>query len=554
MPVSRDIEKRQARAAELTRDLLLRVSTDLKEPEEPAIPEISDITQLPDAITQIRKKGKAHIIRRRVAKAVLDGLKKIGFLCHGTGQCSYFMDERTGILYDLCSDRFEKLLAKLTGLNKVETEFAFVLEHLKVEASALPERPVRVLSHYDPQTGCFFMHNGQGDVYCLSDCSGWDRTANGKDQIFFVADDAEAFTPDYSSNGAALEWFLDRASLAEYEVGLTRADQRTLILTTILFLLFTQETRPILVAIGPKGSGKTTFLRSLLMLLLGRRFRPTSISADRPLDDLVIAIAHNPALVVDNLDSFIRGVEDFLATYVTGTDYKRRKLYSDSAQHVIPLIARFFMISTRSPRFNRPDVADRIIPLHFEKPATGVIGETRMCTGLLHRRNAIMGDLLGLIARVVDKLKIEAPCMNFRMADFAEFGWKMHARRQEDGCWISPEWEALLGKLARAQDRFVGADNALIETLGEVLDGASPVSDMLVADLFVKCRGIADVRRLMLPKTTTTFGKLLTEMRSTIETELSVKFSEKYGHAGKRLITLTPTEPRFHRNGASAKY
>ena len=549
-----DVEKMQARAAELTRQLLSHVSMDLKEPEDPAVPEISDIAQLPHAITHMRIKGAVHIIRRRVANAVLVGLQKIGFLCHGTGQPSYFMDERTGILYDLSSDLFGRLLAKITGLNKVETEFAFVLEHLKVEASALPERPVRVLSHYDVKTGRFFMHDGQGSVYCLSDYTTWERTANGKDEIFFVAEGAEAFTPDYRANGTALNWFLDRASLAENEAGLTRSDQRTLILTTVLFLLFTQETKPILVAIGPKGSGKTTFLRLLLMLLLGRRFKPTSISPDRPLDDLVIAIAHNPALVVDNLDSFIRGVEDFLATYVTGTDYKRRRLYSDSAQHVIPLIGRFLMISTRSPRFNRPDVADRVIPLHFVKPVGGVIGETSMCTELFERRNAILGDLLALIAAVVAKLNIKTPCMNFRMADFAEFGWRMHARRQEDGGWISPEWEELLGKLARAQDRFVGSDNTLIEALAEVLDGGVSVNDMSIADLFVRCQAVAESRRLMLPKTTTTFGKLLSEMKSTIETELSVEFSEKYAHAGKHLITLTLKEPRSHPNKSSAKY
>jgi energy-coupling factor transporter ATP-binding protein EcfA2 len=548
-----DASRRQFVATDLVRELLAKVSPDLKEPAEESAPppEVSDISQLPEAISQARKKGKAYLIRRQIAGITQHALRKIGSFYHGAGQRGYFIDKRSGILHDLGSERFANLLATLTGLNKTEVEFAFVLEHLKVEASNLPEQVIHALSCFDPKTETFYMHNGGRAVYSVDELGPSINTTNGDGRIFVTPEEVEAFEPDYSAKGEALKWFLELPSFAEHEAGLTRADQQMLLLTVLVFLLITQEIKPIIVAIGPKGSGKTTLMRSLLILFLGSKPKPTSISVDRPLEDVVITFAHNSVAVIDNLDTFIKGIEDLFATFVTGADYKRRALYTNDEQHVIQLRAKIAGITSRAPRFNRPDVADRIVPLHFEKPKTGIIGETTIYSSVLQKRNAIMGDLLMLISQVITKLKIDAPRLDFRLADFAQLGWKMHAR-QENGRWVSPEWGALLIKLARAQDRFVGADNSLIEVLGTVLE-SNEVIEMPVSDLFAKCVSVAQFSHVMLPKTTTTFGKMISEMRSAIETELRVTFTEKRGHADKRLITLTQKEPRNYERSA-AKY
>ena len=537
--------QRQAATGVLVRELLAKVTPELKEPAEDSlvVPEISDIAQLPDAITRCRRHGKAYLIRRQIATATHCTLQKVGSFCRGVGQRSYFIDKESGTLYDLASERFANLLATATGLNRTETEFAFVLEHLKVQASNLPERPIRALSHFDSKTETFYLHGGGKEIFTADALGPSIYKTNGDGEIFVTPEGVEAFTPDYSANGEALKWFLDLPSFAENEAGLTREDQKLLLLTVLVFLLFTQEIKPIIVAIGPKGSGKTTLMRGLLILFLGTKQKPTSISVDRPLDDIVILFAHNSIAVIDNLDSFVKGVEDLFAVHVTGAEFKRRALYTNDTQHVIQLFAKIVGITSRTPRFARPDVAERIIPLHFKRPENGIIGETVIYSNVFEKRNAIMGDLLMLVSQVIKNLKIESPRLNLRMADFAEFGWKMHAR-QNDGQWTSPEWEALLNKLAGAQDRFVSADNALIEVLEELLDNGPPILDMPVSELFKKCRGVAEDRHLGIPKTAIRFGQALSEMGSTIQTELNAKFVDRRGHAGKRFITLTANETR----------
>ncbi len=314
-------------------------------------------------------------------------------------------------------------------------------------------------------------------------------------------------------------------------------------LTVLVFLLITQEIKPIIVALGPRGSGKTTLMRALLILFLGGKPKPTSVSVDRPLDDIVILLANDSVAVIDNLDSFVKGVENLFATFVTGATYKRRALYTNVKQYVIHLAAKIFCITSRTPKFTRPDVAQRIIPLTFEAPKHGVIGETTIYSNVRERRNAIMGDLLTVVSHAIKNLSIEVPRLDFRMADFAEFGWRMHAR-QKDGRWESPEWETILNKLAVAQDRFTGTDSGVLEAIGALLDDGVAITDMPTSELFSKCRAIAEARRLIIPKSTSGFGQALTELAQTIERELKVKYSERRAHAGKRLVTLTPTEPR----------
>ncbi len=123
-----DIVQRQAATAPLVSELLAMVSPELRKPTEeaPAVPEVADIEQLPAAINQCRKQGKAYEIRRVIASVTYSALQKVGSFHCATEQRTYFLDKRTGFLHELDSERFANLLATLTGLNKTEPEFGFV--------------------------------------------------------------------------------------------------------------------------------------------------------------------------------------------------------------------------------------------------------------------------------------------------------------------------------------------------------------------------------------------------------------------------------------------
>ena len=374
-----------------------------------------------------------------------------------------------------------------------------------------------------------------------------DSVPNGEGALFLAEPGSEEFIADFTERGAALDWLLAQASFHDDPNNLTRADQRTLLLTTILFSLFTRKTRIILVGSGLKGSGKSTTMQNVGLVLHGSKFRGTGSMRDRPLDDTIIALSGSAILLLDNVDSYIRGIEDVLACFATGIEYRRRTLYTDNAETVITLVTSILMMTARTARFNRDDVAERSVPLSFLAPVTRV-GEEEMAENVLSRRDAIMGDLLSRMAEVADRLAyVKPPRLGFRMADFAAFGWILHAE-EKDGRWLSPAWEALLEKPTLAQDRFVGADSGLITVLDHLLTErweASPGATLRwsIHELFNACRDTAIKLSIMLPKTVLGFGQMLTQRVSAIETELNVVVREERKHAGERFISIFQKPP-----------
>lgn len=87
------------------------------------------------------------------------------------------------------------------------------------------------------------------------------------------------------------------------------------------------------------------------------------------------------------------------------------------------------MISSRDPQFNRPDVAERLLSLYFER-LERYQAEGESFRELESRRGSIWGALMSDLAHIADALeKIAAPPLRFRMADFAAFGWRAYAGR-----------------------------------------------------------------------------------------------------------------------------
>jgi hypothetical protein len=536
-----DLKTKQDHANALLAGLIQRSSDEVKPLKDDAEPiEDVDAAGLPAAILRIRRRGgKPFIVRRSVADLAYKVLCTIGFFCHGDGDRLFFFNHRDHLLYDFCSKRFAQLLANASGLNQTEPEFAFVQTHLQNVAALLPLTPIYSRSYYNWSTGRFHMSNGLGGQYIRDRGGEWRFAPNGEGVLFLTEHDSKPWSLDPLATGEELQAFIDSASLSDDDRGnLTIADQRVLLLTTLLFLLFTPTVKPIVVGTGLKGSGKTTFFRFIGMLFCGDRFEVTGSLVDNPVTDMLVALSNGDVVVADNFDSYIKGIEDVFAVYSTGGNFKKRALYSDNTAFETVLRAILF-ITTRGARFNRDDIADRTIPCYFGAP-TAPIGESVLKRKLLLDRDAIMSGLLVKIGEIADRLgQIDHdPVLAFRLADFAAFGWKVHAVLQ-DGRWVSPEWEERLGKLRLAQHHFAAKGNNIIAALRGVLERGR-VAQMPTSILFDACRLVADAEHIQLPKTVSVFGQELTNLKFAIEAELGVVFTEERIHADKRLITLTP--------------
>jgi hypothetical protein len=117
------------------------------------------------------------------------------------------------------------------------------------------------------------------------------------------------------------------------------------------------------------------------MLLLGSTFEVTGLHRE---DAFVAAVTNRTVCAFDNADSRIPWLEDALATYATGHRYRLRRLYTTNEEASFEPRA-ILMLSSRDPHFNRPDAAERLLPLHFERP-DGYEPEERLARELEARR------------------------------------------------------------------------------------------------------------------------------------------------------------------------
>ena len=292
-------------------------------------------------------------------------------------------------------------------------------------------------------------------------------------------------------------------------------------------------------AIGLPGSGKTSGMAMLGYLLIGRSFQVSGLEEGK-LDGLLTALSSGDYVVVDNVEAYFKGLEDLLARYATGGDYRRRMLFSDNDLFKIAPRA-ILALTAITARFRRPDVAARLLPFHFWRdPEAPVLGETEFVERIAERRPAIMHDLLTKLGEIVIKLKqiTTTPRLKFRMSDFAQFGWIVHAKNKH-GEWESPEWEALLKNLEASQLDFSSEDDGIIEILrGLIETPGAPLDNLRTAELYTSCKTIAKNKDIPFPFTVPSFGSKLAMLRGAIERSLNVCWTERVGHAGTKFITI----------------
>jgi hypothetical protein len=206
-------------------------------------------------------------------------------------------------------------------------------------------------------------------------------------------------------------------------------------------------------------------------------------------------------------------------------------------------LSALLMITSRTPRFNREDVATRVIPLHFAAPVF-YKNEDRMQEELLDRRNLIMGDLLVLCRKVADKLDeiptSVIPPSKTRISSFYEFGWAMHAVKDDNGQWLSPQWERIFEGMRVAQMRFVIADCNIVETVKEVVaEHGGSIASITPRQLFAECEA-KTICGAGLPKTVNVFADRLYSLTEALLEIHRLKLERKNGHAGSITLSLMP--------------
>ena len=391
-----------------------------------------------------------------VVSVLLRDLQERGSFYYDGGD-AYVLLQETKSLIPISLDghsEWRSLLHRY-GINATETLFKYVSESLYEYIKANGERTdVYNVAFFNKSTFTLYLSNHANQMYRITRDE-IDLVDNGTDGVLFQYYKAyEPFelleTPSKTSLIHA--YLLESVNFtdASEDDALTADEKRVVLLIWILATFFESvlPTKPLLLMDGIKGSGKTFALRKFGRVVYGRDFDVTGTPEKQETFDL--DVARSSFLVLDNADSYASWLEDRLAALATGAKYTRRVLYSTA--EMMDLRPKCFVaLTSRTPKFRRDDVADRLIVLKLERRAT-FSSEHKMLAELHEHRDAIMTEIVSLLQYVVKSLQnyddwdVET---TFRMADFAIFALK-YAR----GNGTEDAMRAIFEKLSHEQKQF----------------------------------------------------------------------------------------------------
>ena len=352
------------------------------------------------------------------------------------------------------------------GIEEHESHFSFIYGNLRswVHENGM-RAELRRFSVYNSMTQIAYMSAYNGRMFKIEPDEITD-VAVGTDGVFFVDDDGGVNeTPDIGQHGMLFERLIDGINFVPQGLsGITPDQQRKAFIIWMFSLAFPDlmPTKPILLVEGEAGSGKTSAIVLLQLILMGAH-RSKQLKRNQEADFGVLLL-RSPICLFDNADSYIDWVPDAIAAYATLGDFEKRKLYTDDDNLVIKPHA-FIAATSRNPAsFRRGDVADRCVILRLERRPS-FVAVTALKSQILADRPQLLGEYLWYIQRIVAELRNNPIDLSgteaYRMADFAAFGRVVGTVLG----WTVEDLDNLMRALQGERDAFVNEEEPLIELL-----------------------------------------------------------------------------------------
>jgi hypothetical protein len=414
-------------------------------------------------VYEARQKGRgdyrqAFKVGDEVVAILVQDLRERGTFYYDDADAYFLLRETKSLIPISLDGKSEwRSLLHLYGINATELLFKYVSEALYEYIKAHGEHTdVYHVSFFDKRTFTLYLSNHANQMYKITR-DDIELVDNGTDGVLFQYHKAyEKFELVETPTDTSLihSFLLEPVNFTDASEGdddtLTADEKRIILLIWMLATFFESvlPTKPLLLLEGVKGSSKTFALRKFGRVVYGRDFDVTGTPEKQETFDL--DVARSSFLVLDNADSYAPWLEDRLAALATGAKYTRRVLYSTA--DMMELRPRCFVaLTSRTPKFRRDDVADRLIVLKLERRSS-FGAEERLLEVLHEHRNAIMSEMVSLLQYVVKVLQDYDPWeveTTFRMADFAIFALK-YGR----GNGTEADIRAIFTQLAREQKQF----------------------------------------------------------------------------------------------------
>lgn len=481
--------------------------------------------------------AKDFQINKEVAELIINDLRERSvFYKHN--EIVYLFDIETKKLFAVNDDSTDlMLLLHKYGINRAENLYKYMLHEIRAEGLTNGQlSEIHKFSYYKPETYTLYLYNNASKVYKINS-NKIELVDNGTDGILFIGDNSwEPFEiVDIKQNHSLLDEVI--LNKINFEQDRLCKEERKLLFKVWMESLFFENimpTKPIMVFVGEKGSGKSISLRKTGMLLFGKEFNVTPLG-EKPSDFDAAAInAH--LLVIDNADSKCGWIDDKLATYATGASIETRKLYTNN--EVIRIRPRCFLaITSRTPYFRRDDVADRLIIMRVERykeyrPENEVLQE------VLENRNPILSEIIYSIQKLIKVFQDkndETYSTSFRMGDFAAFFIKAGEAEGKQN-----EVSRILNKLVDIQNDFTTEMDPLIDLLSYWI-AENHGKAVTYEELFRGLYEIAERYKIRFNfASSRSFSQKMGSMKESLSKIFDIKEQNCGGHIIRRTYTLKP--------------
>jgi hypothetical protein len=485
--------------------------------------------------------GKEHDRILLIAETIEGGLKSGGAFYHD-GYDSYFLDSHDSslkLIHSDCEDTRSLLFD--CGVNAAENSlYKYVAEHLRQKAKKHGTKAdVHLFTHYDRATHKLYWSNFDGCMFRV-DSSVRETVWNGTDGVLFLnllKGDPVTIRPVDPSIDYIMQYLVEPVSFSD-QGPLTVDELRRLFWMYIRALPFRSlfKTVPIVAFIGDPGGTKTSSLRRVGVSFFGGGYDVTVLMENQ--DDFDVVAGQSFFLVLDNVESRLRWLENRLATMATGGKTRKRTLYTNKSVTEIAQEAWTVYTSRKQTCNNRPDVADRTF-IFITKRLKKFKDEIQIIDDVVRARDEIVSYILIKCKDTIEALEAADASgidysSTFRLADFASFCQKV-----ADHEGFGPEMRRIFEKMTYAQSDFVFSDDPLLTLLYEWVQDNEGL-EVGSADLHAALSALAEKNGVFWPyENSLSLGARLSRVVNNLELFFRVEHRvDKHGKTNKYTFWL----------------
>ena len=374
-------------------------------------------------------------IKKTLYEAVISDMGKKGkfYRTIKNGNNGYYFYNKNLYLCEIKNGDFCCLMFSIYGLTKTEGYCKKVYEDIK--NFSLINGEIVEMQKYSYYNTNVYVDNFNGSMFKISDKDIY-IVDNGTDGVLFL-----------KSNNQPVVYILEEVDVLselfgeiKFSVGnIEENEYRLLFIFWIISFYFMSMNKPICVFFGEKGSGKSFIFKKVLYLLFGNLAGLKTVPEKK--ENFTAIVTNNKFVVFDNADTARPWLNDSLATAATGGCESMRELYTTNDESTY-IIDCFIGLTSRTPKFTRDDIADRLLLFPVER-LSEFKSEEGIVDRLMKNRDIIMSCIFNQVKIALQNInKPDFICVS-RMGSFENFCRK-----------IKPETNEIFKKLISEQKDF----------------------------------------------------------------------------------------------------